>query len=64
MGIINHFKALKANHKKKRLAVEIGLVLVIKVLLLWLIWLLFFSHPIAKEARQQAVTRIMLNQTP
>ncbi len=62
MGVTNHFKALKANHKGKRLAIEISIVLVLKVLLLWLIWMLFFSHPIAKEARQEAVTRIMLNQ--
>lgn len=63
MGIINHFKVLKANHKNKRLAIEISVVLMVKILLLWLIWMLFFSHPIAKEARQEAVTRIILNQT-
>jgi hypothetical protein len=58
---INHLKRLKASRKPGRLAFEISLILAIKILLLWLLWVLCFSHPIAKDARQLAVTRMILN---
>ncbi len=58
---IDHLKRLKDSRKPGRLAVEICLILAIKILLLWLLWALCFSHPIAKEARQLAVTRMLLN---
>lgn len=56
-----HIKRLKASDKSGRFAIEIAVILVIKIMLLWLLWALFFSHPIAKEARQSAVTRVILN---
>jgi hypothetical protein len=57
-----HLRQLKGANRPGRLAIEITLILIIKVMLLWLIWVMFFSHPIAKEARQSEVTRIILNQ--
>ncbi len=57
----NHFKRLKESEKFGRLAIEITIILVIKIILLWLLWSLFFSHPIAKDARQLAVTRMILS---
>ncbi len=56
-----HLVNLKTAGKSGRLAMEITLVLLIKVFLLWLIWAMFFSHPLAKEARQEAVTRMLLD---
>lgn len=56
-----HIKRLQASDKFGRLAIEISVILVIKIMLLWLLWVLFFSHPITKEARQLAVTRVILN---
>ncbi|MES2182445.1 MAG: cytochrome oxidase putative small subunit CydP [Pseudomonadota bacterium] len=56
-----HIKRLKASDNFGRLAIEISVILVIKIMLLWLLWVLFFSHPITKEARQLAVTRVILN---
>ena len=58
---LKHLKDLKAEGKFGRLAIEITLILVVKALLLWLIWALCFSHPIPKDARQNAVTGIILN---
>ncbi len=58
-----HLQQLKGANKSRRLAIEITIILIVKVILLWLIWAIFFSHPIAKEARQSEVTRIILNQT-
>ena len=64
MQMINcYIKHLKNTKKPLRLAVEITLVLVIKVILLWLLWALCFSQPVAKDARQSAVTRMILNQS-
>jgi len=60
---IEHLKRLKDTKKPVRLAIEITLVLVIKIVLLWLLWALCFSQPIAKDARQSAVTRMILNQS-
>ncbi|MFM9913424.1 MAG: cytochrome oxidase putative small subunit CydP [Methylophilaceae bacterium] len=57
----HHFNTRIQTGKTGRLALEISLALAIKLLLLWLLWMLFFSHPIAKNDRQQAVTRIILN---
>jgi hypothetical protein len=57
----DHFKRLKDSKKSGRLAIEISIILIIKIFLLWLLWALYFSHPIAKEARQLAVTRMILN---
>jgi hypothetical protein len=62
--LITHLKDLKAAGKFGRLATEITFVLLIKVFLLWLIWTMFFSHPLAKDARQEAVTRMLLNKSP
>ena len=58
---LKHLKDLKTAGKFGRLTTEITLVLLIKVFLLGLIWAMFFSHPLAKDARQQAVTRMLLN---
>jgi len=59
----DHLRQLKGANKSGRLAIEISIILIVKVILLWLIWGMFFSHPIAKEARQSAVTRLILNKT-
>lgn len=59
----DHLRQLKGANKSWRLAIEISIILIVKVMLLWLIWAMFFSHPIAKEARQSAVTRLILNKT-
>ena len=58
---INRLKRLKETGKPSRLALEISLILTIKILLLWLLWALCFSNPIAKDARQLAVTRMILS---
>lgn len=58
---LKHLKDLKAEGKFGRLTMEIAFILVVKALLLWLIWALCFSHPIPKNARQDAVTSIILN---
>ncbi|MGZ8983837.1 MAG: cytochrome oxidase putative small subunit CydP [Methylotenera sp.] len=60
-GRFSHLKRLKESGRFGRLAIEISIILIIKILLLWLLWALFFSHPIAKDARQLAVTRMILN---
>jgi hypothetical protein len=57
----DHFKRLKESRKSGRLALELSIILIIKILLLCLLWALCFSHPIAKDARQLAVTRMILN---
>ena len=57
----HHLKRLKNSSKSGRLAVEISIILVIKIILLWLLWEACFSHPIAKDARQSAVTRMILS---
>ena len=59
----DHLRQLKRADQSKRLAVEITIILLVKLMLLWLIWAMFFSHPIAKETRQSAVTRVILNKT-
>jgi hypothetical protein len=58
-----HLRQLRGANKSGRLVIEITIILIVKVLLLWLIWAMFFSHPIPKQARQSEVTRIILNQT-
>jgi hypothetical protein len=58
---VDHLKRLKDTRKSGRLAIEISIVLIIKIILLWLLWVLCFSHPITKDARQLAVTRMILN---
>lgn len=58
-----HLRQLKGANKSGRLAIEITIILIVKVILLWLIWAMYFSHPIAKEARQSEVTRLILNKT-
>ncbi len=60
---INHLKRLKGGNKNGRLAFEITVILVVKVILLWTIWALFFSNPVAKDSRQAAVTKLILNKT-
>lgn len=62
--LITHLKDLKAAGKFGRLATEITFILLIKVFLLWLLWALFFSQPIKKTDRQEAVTRMLLNKSP
>jgi hypothetical protein len=57
----NHLRRLKAFDKFGRLAFEITIILIVKIVLLWLLWTLCFSHPIAKDARQLAVTRMILS---
>ena len=57
---IEHLRRLKDANKSRRLVIEIIIILIVKVILLWLIWVMFFSNPIAKEARQSEVTRIIL----
>lgn len=51
---------LNKQQRYSRLAVEITIVLTVKVILIWLLWWSFFSQPIPKEARQDAVTRVIL----
>jgi multidrug resistance efflux pump len=58
-----HLRQLKSANKSRQFAIEITIILIVKVILLWLIWAMFFSHPITREARQSEVTRIILNQT-
>jgi hypothetical protein len=58
---LGHLKQLKDADKFGRLAIELTIIITIKVALLWLLWLFFFSHPIAKDERQLAVTRMILN---
>jgi len=58
-----HLRQLKDSNKSGRLTFEITMILIVKVMLLWLIWAMFFSHPVVKEARQSAVTRLILNKT-
>ena len=57
----DHLKRLKKSDKLGRLTIEITVALIIKVMLLWLLWALCFSHPIAKDVRQLVVTRMILN---
>ncbi len=57
----DHIKRLKESRKSGRLTIEIAVILTIKIMLLWLLWALFFSHPMDKDARQLAVTRMILN---
>lgn len=40
----------------RKIAIEIALVLVVKVTLLFILWKLFFSHPIAKTMDQIAIS--------
>jgi hypothetical protein len=60
---LQHLKRLRKASNSGRLAFEISLILLIKVFLLWLLWSLCFSDPIARDARQLAVTRVLLNQS-
>ncbi len=59
----HHLRRLRDSNKNGRLAFEITVILIVKVILLWTIWALFFSNPVAKDSRQAAVTKIILNQT-
>lgn len=54
------FLKLTSFIRSKGLGFEISLILALKIFLLWAIWWACFSHPIAKETRQQAVTQILL----
>jgi hypothetical protein len=56
-----HLKELKLRKRYNRLGVEIAVILLVKILLLYLLWAMCFSHPVAKDARQSAVTRVILN---
>lgn len=58
---ISHLSSLKVNRQYSRLAIEITVILIAKVFLLYLLWWVCFSHPIAKQDRQAAVTRIIMN---
>jgi hypothetical protein len=58
---ISHLSSLKAHRRYSRLAIEITVILLTKVVLLYLLWWACFSHPIAKQDRQQAVTRIIMS---
>jgi len=57
----DRLKRLKESKKSSQLAFEIAIILVVKIVLLWLLWTVCFSHPIAKDARQLAITRMILN---
>lgn len=57
----DRLKRLKESRKSGQLAFEITIILIVKIGLLWFLWTAFFSHPIAKDARQLAVTRMILN---
>ena len=59
---LTHLKDLSKSDKFGRLAIELAVIITIKLALLWLLWSLCFSHPIAKDTRQLAVTRMLLNQ--
>jgi hypothetical protein len=50
--------------RKDRLATEITLVLGIKVLLLWLLWLAFFQHPLDEQLTNDQVRRAMFDAAP
>lgn len=59
----------KSKHSPKRrltLAWEISLVLVLKIALLWLLWDLFFSSPVAKHMHvpEPQVTQHLLSASP
>ena len=58
--LLSRFSQLKSANCREQLRVEIAIIVVIKIVLLWLIWWLCFSHPVSKETRQQAVTQILL----
>jgi hypothetical protein len=58
--IKNIFIKISSFFQAKGLGFEIGVILIFKIILLWVIWWAFFSHPIAKESRQQAVTQTLL----
>ncbi|MGZ8252531.1 MAG: cytochrome oxidase putative small subunit CydP [Methylophilaceae bacterium] len=62
---INHYLArlrnLRATGRFGRLAIEITVILILKMLLLWLLWAICFSNPVPKESRQTAVTNLILN---
>lgn len=57
----DRLKRLKEARKSGQLAFEIIIILIVKIGLLWLLWAVCFSHPIAKDARQLSVTRMILN---
>lgn len=59
---LHYLKRLKRDDRPVRLATEITIILIVKIGLLCLIWAFCFSQPIAKEARQSAVTRMILSQ--
>lgn len=40
---------------------EIALLLVLKVVLLYVIWALWFNHPMSKDERAENVSRVILN---
>ena len=41
--------------------VEIVLLLIVKIILLYVLWSAFFSHPIQKSYRQESVTKVILS---
>jgi hypothetical protein len=47
--------------KPRSLKREIAVILVIKVILLYGIWALWFDQPVPKEQRLEKTTRIILN---
>lgn len=57
-----YLKSLLNSGRMNRLAIEISIILILKIVAIWLLWYFCFSNPpIAKTDRQQAVTRIILN---
>jgi hypothetical protein len=56
-------KTKQAQQRGLTLAWEIGIVLIIKFALLWLLWDLFFSHPQAKHMHlpESQVTQHLLS---
>jgi hypothetical protein len=52
------FKCLS---ERDHLALEITLILVVKIILIWALWALCFSNPIPKESREAAVKQIIIS---
>lgn len=59
-------KTQQPSRRRLTLAWEIGIVLIIKLTLLWLLWSLFFSAPEAKHMQlpESQVTQHLLSSSP
>lgn len=59
-------KPKQSRRRGLTLAWEIGIVLILKVILLWLLWHFFFSAPQAKHMRlpEPQVTQHLLSNSP